>query len=305
MPDANVLAVPVNVAGAVSYPTVWSVNVNLYTARAQLSKDIGDYFASVTTDDGAASCLTLIDDALQEQDPDRFVTKQAAVSIQGGQTGGPVTDEERGISSLAVDTITLKRAASVLLSTGLVYEVHRMFNAAEKDAALNIALNLCFPILWTYVQGEVTMVADQYDYDISALTIYRNSPHQVHLVSSLDTEITTSLFNWKILNVKYLHIGFTPIAGRKLRCFGIKVPAIANIDQPQLLILTARAAMYLYDQAMTGAPNDSIARMLQNRQIMAQTYAQRVAQYSLPTMPTTARSECYGDSAYDFDWRTA
>lgn len=271
-------------------------------ARRQLAKDTGDFFVSTTTAAGGAAGATLIDNALKDQDDDRFVTKQAAVFIVGGQTGGPTVDEERAINTKVSDTITPKRPFTIQIISGIEYEVHRIFTAGEKNSAVNVAVDLCFPILFKRATFDLTMVDLQYDYDITAAGFYRNEPRQVHWISTADTELTLPLFNWEVRQSPTLHLGFTPVAGEKLRLFGIKQPVLADIVVPQLYILTAKAAMYLYEQAIATATSDLVGRYQMLLVNAARMFAERVVRFQELGMPVTVTTDVFDQGRIDRHW---
>lgn len=273
-------------------------------ARRQLSDDLGDYFVSTTTG-AAADAKDLIDAALLEQNNDEFPTKQATAFIKGGQVGGPVGDEERAIDTLTSlsSKLTMKRAFSVLTGSGVEYEAHRIFTAAEKTRAITTALNLCFPIVFKRAQGEITMVADQYDYDISSLAFYRNEPRQVHLVSLSDTELTQELHSWDVRDGVKLHLGFRPVDAQKLRLFGIKQPALSDLDTTTtMLIITARAAWHLYDQGIAGKPSDFVGRYQGLREQAKAMFQERMTKYQPVGVSATIRTEVFDQGVVDVNW---
>jgi hypothetical protein len=287
--------------------------VTVKSARRQLAEDLGDYFVSTTTSDGAASGDTLVDDALKEQNDDRFITKQTSVWIEGGQSNGPTSDQERGLAdgTKVSDTITPTRnfdvtgATGSVIKSGIEYEVHRSFSAAAKNRAITQALRLCFPIVFKRASGDVLMAADQYDYNISTIGLYRNEPRQVHLVNADDTELTREVFAWEVRDGTNLHLLFRPTDGEKLRVFGIQQPAITDLDATaSLLIVSARAAWYLYEQAINSVPTDQVGRykgLLEQAQRMFQ---ERVIRFQEIGLPATLRTDVFDQSTTDIRWST-
>jgi len=275
-----------------------------YEAVDQLSKDLGDYFSSTTTGDGAADGSTLVDARLGDEDDDVFVTDHTMAFIQGGQSGGPTSDEERAVASVvgSTGTLTMQRAWSMKIVSGITWSAHRRYSFAEKEVAIDTALYLCFPTLWAPLTQDITMVADQYDYDLTSYGFYQNKPKQVRLVSSGDSEVDYVISAYELWDGK-LHLLRTPSAGETLRLIGTKIPTIADIEQPKLLILTARAAMYLLEQTMSEAPDTQlVARATQMLSLNAQRYVERVSKYAEAAPATTVLTEAYEDVMYDKDW---
>ena len=270
-------------------------------ARIQLAKDVGDYIRSTTT--ALADAQTgLTDTALIDQNVDLLLTKQTSVYIKAAQTGGPVADEERASSTFdGTSKLVARRNFSVTLPASIIYEMHRWWSGTEKNDAITAALALCFPIIWKRLTSDVTMVADQYDYDITATGYYQNSPRQVRLVSASDTELDQLISDWRPKGNQYLHIEFFPVAGRKLRLEGIGMPAIADVSSPQSLIVSARAAMYLCEQAMASAPNDQIGRYGLIYQNAARMFVERVVRFAQPAMAATKLSDSVMGIT-DVDW---
>lgn len=280
--------------------------VTAVVARTQLSRDLGDYFASTTT--GNASCADeLVDTALLDQDADEFLTKRTTVWIAGSQCGGPASNEERRVdrnnSVMTTGTLNFFRDWSATLQAAVDYEVHHLFTAAEKDAAITVALDLVPPILWASLVEDVTMVTDQYDYDISCLGFRNNRPHDVHRVSTADTELTVPVHNWEIRDDTDLHIKFRPRNGETLRLYGIKNPTLSDIVQPQLLILTARAAMYLLETALQSTRVDQRTLFQALLQQMTQNYGERVRQHMKPAPAKRLQTEAFESDRVDTDFR--
>lgn len=281
-------------------------------ARAQLSKDLGDFFESTTTSTaGAADKLVdtqLIDEGGNNQD--HFLTDLTTVWIDGGQCGGPVADEARRIdrdtSVLSTGTLDAFRNFSVTLPASITYELHRLFTAAEKDQAITVALQLVVPIVWKYLTDDIVMVADQFDYDLSdacvlPVSFYRNTPHQVGKVSPSDSELVVPLHNWQMRG-NILHIYSRPRAGESLRLYGITIPVLADLDDGELLIVSGRAAIYLLETAIQGTRVDQrelFLVLLQNAQRM---YGERIRQHMKMAPARQLQSEAYAQNIIDTDW---
>lgn len=275
-------------------------------ARDQLSRDMFDRFSSATTAISGTNLL-LVDDRLLDEDDDIFITRQGTVWIDGGQTSGPVADEERAILSKSGNTLTMRRAFSVTLpGTPINYEVHRLFSAERKDEAITVALDLMVPRLWKELIVDITTVTDQFDYDITSHGFHNDLLNEVSIVSDGDTEVDFALFAWEIRNqgntAVNLHF-LQRIAGSKtIRLRGITAPALADIAQPQLQILTSRAAIYLFEGILTSAVNDQVTRWERSIQNEGRRLAERLARHQLTAPPGTIRGEMYDHAILDFNF---
>ena len=243
---------------------------------------------------------------LEEEDDD-FITDTTSVWIKGGQTNGPVADEERAVSSKTGNTITVKRAFSVTLpSTAINYEVHRLFRADKKDEALTVAIDLLGARLWKELIVDITAVTDQFDYDITAHGFHNDLLNEVFIVSTGDTENDFALFGWEIRNqgnvAVNLHLLSRITGGRTLRLRGISKPALADIAQPQLQILTSRAAIYLYEGLAVEAVNDQVVRW--ERAITRENIrlVERMTRHQLVAPPSTVKTEVYEQTSSDFSF---
>ncbi len=271
-------------------------------ARDQLSRDMFDRFSSSTTAISGTN-LVLVDDRLSDEDDDIFVTRQATTWIEGGQVNGPTSDEERAIASKSGNTITVKRTMSVTLpSTAINYEVHRQFSAERKDEAISVALDLMVPRLWKELIVDITTVTDQFDYDITAHGFHNNLLNEAFIVGDGDTEVDFALFAWEIRNQGTLHLLQRILGGRTLRLRGITKPTLADVVQPQLQILTSRAAIYLYEGLANTAVNDQVPRWEQAITRESRRLAERLARHQLTAPPGTVRTEVYDHAITDFSF---
>lgn len=294
------------------------------TARAQLSKDLGDFFESTITGDPCGCDLNTIEDSqlIDEggNNQDHFLTDLTTIWVEGGQEDcccmaiGPTSDEARRVdrdnSSLSTGILQTFRNFSAQVTTGAVYELHRLFTAAEKDRAVTVALQLVVPLVWKHLVVDVDMVADQFDYDMTALTddccnsvsFYRNIPHQVGKVSPSDSELVVPLHNWQIRNGTDLHIYSRPRSGESLRLYGITEPVLADLDNGELLIVSARAAIYLLETAIQGTRVDQRELFLVLLQNARSMYAERVRQHMKMAPARQLQSEAYAQNLIDTDW---
>lgn len=274
----------------------------LKDARRELSKDVGDFF--VSTAESGTTTLAITDARLSEEDNDDFVTKPSTVFVVGAQTGGPSTDEERRIADdgLSASVLTVRRAFSALAS-GVEYEVHRLFTGTEKNNAITKALDLVVPIVWKHIQADITVVAEQHQYDISASNFYRNDPHQANILSEDDTEHEYPVYSMETRDGTDIYFPFLPDAGRVIRLRGIGVAAIADLDAGELSIVTARAGMYLASQAKKQGPQDRRDFFAQMEQDLTNDFAERVTRFMKPAPPKNYRTEGLGSQQIDTNWR--
>lgn len=221
-------------------------------AVEQVSQDLGDYHKGTTTAAGTAT--TLVDLALIDEEDNQFVTPRAQIYMIDGDRAG----ETAGFDTKSGSTITVKsgRDFSGAPGSGAAYEIHRIFTRKQKEDAVTRALNQIFPVLFTVVQEEVTIVADQYTYTMTNFD-YRNQPTSVALRSTADTEWEKLIHNWTVNpDDDELHLRAIPEADRVLLVEGITPPAIGDLSAEHLQILSAWAALDLANQAKRGGPTN-------------------------------------------------
>ena len=128
------------------------MTTTLSAAQVELSKQLGDYWASTSTSAGAADFTTIVDTALIAKENDwigydmyDLITEAAHATLS----------EERKISSLSntLGTLTVL-AHSAQIGSGVDYEVHRLFTASEKRRALINAAKLSYPALHKEIRDE-------------------------------------------------------------------------------------------------------------------------------------------------------
>jgi hypothetical protein len=160
----------------------------LLNAEVALSKEIGDYWESTTTANGAADGTTLIDTALKAK-ADDWITDEAYDMI----TSGSQNEEERKISSLdsSTGTLTILAHGGQILSD-VTYRVHRLFEASEKRRALVAAARNVYPALFAEIWNE-ELVSGNWLSD-GSLERWTNSttPSEWTATSLTATQITTS-----------------------------------------------------------------------------------------------------------------
>lgn len=273
-------------------------------ARQQLSHDIGDDLEGRLKVTLTANGLST-DDAISAEfldfDDDELDTENMTLLAITGTNAG---DERKG--TLVSDTFTATRDWSNGTTSGDEYEVHRLFTASEKDNAITQALKLVWPRLFVKAEFEFMEVANQYEYDISAGGFYKNTPRQLYIVSEDDPELQTMLFDWSINpDDGKLRIGRFYGAGRTYRAVGHKQPTIADLTDDEVLIVTARAAIYLYDQAKQSQRADLVGRYDDAREVMVGHLTDRLARFAPTPIPATRRFSGYRKTRLrDRDWST-
>lgn len=274
-------------------------------ARDQLSHDLGDDLEGrifiKLTDNGTA--LTAKSDEFLDFDDDELDTERMTLLARTGSNSA--TGQERK-ASLVGDTATVTRAFTNTTVSGDAYEVHRLFTGSEKDNAIIQALKLVWPKFFVKDEHEFVEVANKYEYDISAAGFFKNIPRQLLLVSETDTELATMLFDWAINpDDGFLRIGRFYGAGRTYRAIGHKKPTLTNIaTDDELLVITARAAMYLYDQALQSQRVDFVGRFADARDAMASEFLDRMRRFAPTPIPVTKRFSGLRRRGSDRDWST-
>lgn len=276
------------------------------TARQQLSKDVGDFFTGTTTETGAAAGATLVDTSLEDFKDDDLFNPFSNVTFL--PTSGTDSGNERAATSKTTKTVTMRRAFTAQIATSVTYEMHRLFTASEKDEAVTEAISLVFPMVWVPKTAEVTIVDDQFDYDITGSGFLNDTPHQIHIVSNDDTEITRPFYDWEIrFNTSAqsrLHLLSRLNTGDTIRLFGIVAPAIADFSGTDLLILTAQAAVYLFETNIANAMRDDTTRMEQGVRQAEKLLARRVTRsMKMVPFPRHMRTVAYRQSASDINFR--
>jgi hypothetical protein len=131
------------------------MGITLANARIELSKQIGDYWASVLTSTGTTT--TLVDTALMAKANDWISDSPQEMYdlITSDTSTGTILNNERKISSLDNTSGTLTTLAhSNTPLLGIGYEIHRLFTASEKRMALIYATRHCYPSLFKRVRDE-------------------------------------------------------------------------------------------------------------------------------------------------------
>ncbi len=256
-------------------------------ARSQLSKDMSDYFASTTT--AAGSTTTTVDNLVGNFDDDIFVSKYDTFILA---MAGTDVGLWRRVTSKSGITMT-HSAFPNGVGNGISYEIHRIGNPDEKDVAITRALAIMNGvILFKKAFADLTMVANQFDYSMPS-GFYKNEPRQIHLVSNSDDEITQELFNWTMRTdsggTNDIHFYSRITAGDTVRVWGHQVLVIGDmVDQePQALLLSARAAILLYTDVIAKAPQEQVARWTTILQVASAQYASLLNSFRPMGIPLT------------------
>ena len=164
------------------------MSTTLLAAEQELSKQIGDYWASTTT--GAGTTTTLVDSALMAK-PNDWVTDEAYVMLEEEPTSAASIYDERKVSSLDNSTGTLTTLAfAEAPGTGIDYSLHRLFEASEKRRALVAAARRVFPSCFEEVWDE-SLVLGNWLKD-GSFEIWTSSSALTHWTTTTSTIAQTS-----------------------------------------------------------------------------------------------------------------
>ena len=123
------------------------MSTTLSNCMTEMSKQIGDYWSSTATGDGAVGGTTVVDALLME-----FMNAWVGLEAHDRITSGTYDEEERYISSLSNTAGTLTTIAhGGQILTNVTYEVHRVASASDKRICLIRAARNCFPDLYTQI----------------------------------------------------------------------------------------------------------------------------------------------------------
>ena len=248
-------------------------------AREQVTRDLGDRFSTTTTANGANN--TLVDDFLTNFDDDRFVNKfDTWIKIISGSTGTTDDGKIRRVTLKVGNTLTLAFALSGTTVTSIVYEVFHLFRPDEYDDAVISALEAVFPTIFKLTTLDVVVVEGTYDYDISSANFQNDMPRQAHIISPSDSEVTIPFFDWeKRLSGANpaIHFNEHPPVGTTVRLVGITQSLITDISTQQLLILSARAVLFLVEGDLAQSGNELRQRHEGTAGLWQQRYQQRIA----------------------------
>jgi len=248
-------------------------------AREQVTRDLGDRFSSTTTASGTN--VQIVDDFLTNFDDDKFVNKfDTWVKLISGTTGGTDDGKIRRVTTKVGNTLTLAFALSGTTVASIVYEVFHLFRPDEYDDAVISALEATFPTIFKLTTLDVTVVEGTYDYDISAGNFQNDMPRQAHIISPSDSEVTIPFWDWEKRLVGAnpgIHFNEHPPVGATVRLVGITQSLIADISTQQLLILSARAVLFLIEGDLAQSGNELRRRHEGTEAIWQQRFQQRIA----------------------------
>lgn len=129
------------------------MTTTLLAAEEELSKQIGDYWASTTTTTGTVA-TTLTDTALKAKE-DNWITDEAYDMLLEEPDSAAAIYEERKITSLAGSTgILTVLAHGGVIESGIDYRVHRLFPASEKRRALVSSAKKIYPHCFKEIWDE-------------------------------------------------------------------------------------------------------------------------------------------------------
>lgn len=237
--------------------------------RTQVSKDLLDYWASTTT--GSGSTTTLVDSLLQQFDDSEIRTRRASFLMTSGSSAA----EERPFVSKATDTVTVTPAFGNSITSGLTYEMHRLFRAEEKDSAVTSALTNVFPFIHVPTITDIAPVSGQYLFDISGQGLKDNLPTTVLWSGPGDVDLAVPLSGWEMRGVS-LYVPYNlPITG-KIRVMGMIPPTLSDITTSQELIVSAQAVVSLLAGAASDTPNDMLGALERLLPVWQSTYIERL-----------------------------
>lgn len=271
-------------------------------ARVQLSKDLGDYFASTATANGAAGGTTIVDATLADWDADSFFLQRRRTMVYHVDDDEERrADESVGLTGSPIDTLTLTRGFSAQVATDDNYEVHKLFSVAQKIDAINQAVDLIWPRLFLPAETTITTVANQMDYDVSAAGFFNNVVRDVRVESTADTEHWVRVFNWELRHddtsgTLKLHFYDPPVEARTVHIFGHKKMALSDYtDKENLLALSAQAAIFILEQElMSGHFVDDRSLLERLYQLNRNRLEERIRKYKRQSIPFTVPSQMTG-----------
>lgn len=233
----------------------------LYSCKNSLSKDIGDGLAGTTTSAGTAT--TLVDASLMAKAND-FITDNSWVFLTSEPAGSAAIYDERKVQSLDNTTGTLTCLAfAAAPGTGITYDLNRLFSPTQQNEALVYAAKSGYP--WIHkpiLDISLTVTANAPTKDISTIGFAQNQPTQVEYceLPSVTYPIWTIIRDWRVTTAGILYLPSSmPASTLRLTGMGyldfLLTGAVSTawtatiaLDNPQTQILTAEAAIYLYNQ---------------------------------------------------------
>ena len=241
------------------------MTTSILDAEIILSKQLGDYWSSVTT--GTGSSATNIQDTALKAKANDWITDETYIMITDEDAENDTDEEERKATALdnsSGDLTVFDLSGDP--GDGITYRIHRLFTASEKRRALVHSAKWCFPHIFKEIWDESLAIDDDDLYkeiDISGLGLAKNLPHQIWQ-SSDKTDDGIAWYPIRDYTVDkdgnlWLHRG---TCDYDLRIVGIGYldfldgddvvgtdwEDTIDIDSPQTEILVAGAAVYLCNQ---------------------------------------------------------
>lgn len=200
-------------------------------ALTLLGQDLDDGWTGTTSAAGNANKLTLEDNDLQEKVAD-WVGDGMVVYLPTGPTLAGNGAETRVVDSLSGTTLTVKNAFSALVESGVTYEVHRLFTRNQKLVALRNAATLICPGIHAVVRDMSKETADnQYEFDISSLSIYQNRLHQLLLAQQIIRDIWAASTAY-IVGDYVRPTSLSTFTGLVYKCTAIAGAGVSNATEP-------------------------------------------------------------------------
>ncbi|MCX6023783.1 MAG: hypothetical protein NTZ05_19060 [Chloroflexi bacterium] len=272
---------------------------------AGFGKQVGDYFASVTTSAGSVGGTTLVDTALTPA-PDSAL-RGRSVRLPGTTAEA---DKNRLItaSTQSSGTLTVTPGFAAQVGSGVAYQVHR-YDPALKLQALNDARAAAFPGLFVQTEDtSLTVAAGQYAYALPAGTV---EVRQVWLqqnasVADYPYEPLSAPRDWELADsggtrtLRLSAAAATRGVGLKLRLVSVKpLSAVAvdtdsmeaqDADDLRLLYLTAAALLFDRLRALGPAQETAYYQEEQRRWSAETAQAMRTRRKRWPPLVRVARS---------------
>ena len=125
--------------------------------RERLSQAIGDYYSLTSTGSGAGGGTTIVDADLANLTEDNGGIQGWTIQTSGNNAG-EIRRIKNGTSGYTASstTITLNRACTNQVASGVTYEIHR-FDPTRKHDAIEIALEALFPTLYLPVIEDLVI----------------------------------------------------------------------------------------------------------------------------------------------------
>ncbi len=270
----------------------------MLTCLIALSKDMGNYYAGTTT--GAGSATTLVDATLMGKAND-WITDNTFVILTAEPAGNANIYDERKVSSLDNTTGTLTTLTfAAAPGTGITYILNRLFSPSEQNQALVQAAKSAYPFLHKPIlDATLTITANAPTKDISSLGLAQNQPTKIEYCTN--TTVTypnwITIRDWRVTTAGILYLPEN-MPACTLRITGMGYldflltgsvstawTAAIAVDEPQLQILLAEAAIYLYKQMAGSYTAGGREYAIERTQYWLAERLKRINAYSMPLPP--------------------